>query len=242
MHRFVYLERGVVQGVRMLWDTHTNYAVTYSMLGAGHSPEHTPISYVRLTSDIVSKPDLWVTGRDLNEYPKQCRKIKFSPTIQYAETACGVGGFLEHAVEHLNGRGKRVIAIDPANFDYVKILASELQDRLDRSGLHRQILADHQRRIALLQDPSKINFFNMTLESFAKQHPDLLDSIDVVVDSRGASYYGAEGNFFGNLSVGTEKDAKDFERFKSYFSSDTEIITERDDDRKLSDVLSFFFS
>ncbi len=143
-----------------------------------------------------------ITCRDLRSsdgsaYHPELSKIVRNPDPhkRYIEVGAGLGEFAP--------RIRGIVVIDPANYLLMLEMLKEIKP--DVGWLDRIRLAKLVRRCEAILDPARVTLINKTLQGAVENHPDLLESADVVVDNNGAFEWGWIEKFRSNGWRGFEE-------------------------------------
>jgi len=107
-------------------------------------------------------------------------------TDHVVEVGCGLGEFIHYLSKRENAPPS--IAIDLADYNILEKMlnyASELENF--QPVINR--ITVFQNRITELKTNSKIRFLNMPLSQVLEQHPEMINSADIVIDHGGAIFY-----------------------------------------------------
>lgn len=155
-----------------------------------------------------------ITARELDCYRPDIASLDINPDCQYLEIGAGLGGFIPHVVECMRRSSPRPIVIDQADYVLMKEMLQEasMMDLGQEISERLQVLIQ---RCDLYLDPSKVRLVNTTLGQAVKQHPDLKEVADVVVQESGANLYPLTEKCAGDRVTyeGLERRISRFERY-----------------------------
>lgn len=134
-----------------------------------------------------------ITARDMPHYRRSYPHLPEDPTKQYLEIGPGLGGFIPYLVHSYRTQLRCLpIAIDPANFAIIQLLiksALDQQKETQLSPADMQRLELLYRRCLIMRDDTKVRLISTTAARAARQHPDIRQIADVVIDHYGACLY-----------------------------------------------------
>jgi hypothetical protein len=131
---------------------------------------------------------LVTTGRNHILYPLDI-DFNINPRLQYIEVGAGLGGFIKFICDRQRDSSPKPVVIDPA--DYAR-MEDMLKYCLDTGTSDREIIEELLERCELLLNKDRVILINKKLDIAIQEHPEILETADVVIDNYGACYYEAK--------------------------------------------------
>ena len=132
---------------------------------------------------------VFVTGRNLAQYPKKARSLKINPSSQYVELGTGFGGFLPYVVSKLKLDSPRPIAIDLFDYELGEDMLLFAGNFLKMRQYQLDAIDTFLQRKNVLTDPDKVWLINTRLSEAMAKYRRLAGIADVVVDCHGPYIY-----------------------------------------------------
>lgn len=126
--------------------------------------------------------DVLVSARDFEAYPV----LDINPSEVVLESGHGLGGFVSERVK----KGCiKPIAVDIFDYNRAKDMLVYTRKEVNLGRLYDERLLSLIERCEIMLNSKKVKFFNCGLEDIPEDNPDLMGTIDVLVDINGVSRY-----------------------------------------------------
>ena len=160
---------------------------------------------IRIPSPIYDKESIAITPRPINQYGIE-QPFFPDPKKQYCEIGPGLGEYIPFLVEKFNRYSDAIkpLAIDLVNYDnIIEMLNYAVDEGLTSSEYLEQEAIKLIERAEIITNPKKVKLINKPLGQALKDHPELLGTVDDVVDNWGATLYNeiSEGISIGQMKL-----------------------------------------
>ncbi|MBT4805263.1 hypothetical protein HON71_03760 [Candidatus Woesearchaeota archaeon] len=146
---------------------------------------------IRIPSPIYDKNSIAITSRPIIEYRIE-QPFFPDPKKQYCEIGPGLGEYIPFLVKQFEKFPNAVkpIAIDLVDYDnLIEIMNYAVDEGFTTSESVEREINTLIERAKIITDPEKVRLINKPLGQALKDHPELLGTVDDVVDNMAAVFH-----------------------------------------------------
>ena len=132
-----------------------------------------------------------VTSRQISEYYME-RPFNPDPRKQYCEVGPGLGEYIPFLVKQFEKYPNSIkpLAIDLVNYDkLIEMLHYAVDEGLTTSKQQEENTIQLIERAEIITDPKKVKLINKPLGQAIKDHPELLGTVDELMDNMAAVFH-----------------------------------------------------